>query len=219
MLDSNLKIGDIVYISSLGDTTGNIDTYYERRYDLNFPYVKDNGYAVIYVDSNNPKFTSISGVLYDKEVTTIIACPASKKVDFIIPNSVVKIGYSTFENCSDLESIVIPSSVKKIGHSAFSGCKSLTDIIILNSIKSVERSSFSSCKNLSKVIFSESIINIGDLSFKNCKSLKSVYFEGNPPLEFGGKVFSNCHSKFKIYYKAGTIGWTNPWNGYRAEEY
>ena len=53
MLDSNIQIGDIIYISSVGDTDGNIDTYYERRYDLNFPYVKDNGYKVIYVDSNN----------------------------------------------------------------------------------------------------------------------------------------------------------------------
>lgn len=55
-LDSKFKIGDIVYISSQGDTDGNIDSFYENRYDLNYPNYPDDkqhGYNVLYVNSND----------------------------------------------------------------------------------------------------------------------------------------------------------------------
>lgn len=97
MLDSNIKIGDIVYISSFDDATGNIDTFYERRYDLNFPYVKDNGYKVIYVDSNrnliiiNKKYEDLpSNVNLTNHYISLVKCENITINDGYIDAAIIK---------------------------------------------------------------------------------------------------------------------------------
>ena len=44
----------------------------------------------IIIDENNPSFKSMDNILYNKEITTLLVCPATK-TEVIIPNSVTKI--------------------------------------------------------------------------------------------------------------------------------
>ena len=67
----------------------------------------------INVASDNPNFSSVDGVLYNKDKTKIICVPGGIRGDFTIPSSVNCIGYSAFEDDS-LTSVKIPSSVTKI---------------------------------------------------------------------------------------------------------
>ena len=82
----------------------------------------------INVDSNNPNYSSVDGVLFNKDKTTLVACPGGKQGAYTIPNSVTSIGESTFYNCSSLTSVTIPNSVKSIGYDAFRHCTGLTSI-------------------------------------------------------------------------------------------
>jgi hypothetical protein len=90
--------------------------------------------GLIIVDDNNQYFSDIDGVLYDKDQATIIQCPNSKAGSFDIPKTVTSIGYSAFENCTDLTSISIPTSVKSIYSRTFLNCRNLTSIIVKNTI-------------------------------------------------------------------------------------
>ncbi|MBQ6676473.1 MAG: leucine-rich repeat domain-containing protein, partial [Clostridia bacterium] len=55
----------------------------------------------INADDDNPFYKSVDGVLYDKEVTTLICCPEGKtRID--IPDSVTSIGNSAFRYCTSL---------------------------------------------------------------------------------------------------------------------
>ena len=61
------------------------------------------------------------------KVNTVEICrPWATSVN--IPNSVIEIGESAFEDCTGLSSITIPSSVESIGDYAFWNCSSLTSI-------------------------------------------------------------------------------------------
>ncbi|MBR5189864.1 MAG: leucine-rich repeat domain-containing protein, partial [Paludibacteraceae bacterium] len=55
----------------------------------------------IIIDENNPSFKSIDNILYNKEITTLLVCPATK-TEVIIPNSVTKIGEGAFYYCTNL---------------------------------------------------------------------------------------------------------------------
>ena len=82
----------------------------------------------ISVDPNNLNFSSLDGVLYDKEKTKIIKVPRGKTGDFVIPNSVISIASYSFSYCTGLTSIVIPNSVTNIEYSAFKDCTKLNRI-------------------------------------------------------------------------------------------
>ena len=82
----------------------------------------------INVDSNNPNYSSVDGVLFNKEKTTLVAYPGGKQGAYTIPNSVTSIGYTAFHGCSSLTSVTIPNSVTSIGESAFYGCDKLVDV-------------------------------------------------------------------------------------------
>ncbi|MBQ7256469.1 MAG: leucine-rich repeat domain-containing protein [Abditibacteriota bacterium] len=81
----------------------------------------------INVDKNNKNYTSVSGVLYNKDVTKLIQCPGGVS-SIEIPDSVTSIGDVAFRGCSRLKSIMIPNSVTSIGWGAFWGCESLKEI-------------------------------------------------------------------------------------------
>ena len=104
----------------------------------------------INVDSDNTAFCSQDGILYNKEMTALIYCPA-KKTAVSIPNSVTSIGEWAFFGCRSLTSVTIPNSVTSIGEFAFSGCSGLTSVTIPNSVTSIGSDAFSGCSGLEAI--------------------------------------------------------------------
>ncbi|OPZ35883.1 MAG: hypothetical protein BWY98_00604 [Tenericutes bacterium ADurb.BinA155] len=81
------------------------------------------GLASIIVDSANPNYQSIDGVLFSKDGKTLIAYPAGKSGSaYVIPSSVTSVGWCAFFGCTGLTSVTIPSSVTNVSYGAFYGC-------------------------------------------------------------------------------------------------
>ena len=82
------------------------------------------------VDTNNPEFISVDGVLYTKDMTILHQYPAGKEgTSYIIPDTVKRISAQAFTNAS-LEAVTIPDSVVFIGMNAFLYCTYLKTVNI-----------------------------------------------------------------------------------------
>ena len=64
----------------------------------------------ITVDPGNANYSSIDGILFNKDATSLICCPGAKTT-VTIPNSVTSIGDRAFFDCSNLEAIYVQSQV------------------------------------------------------------------------------------------------------------
>jgi hypothetical protein len=85
--------------------------------------------AEIKVAADNTAYTAENGVLYNKNLTALLAYPAGKTdLSFTIPDGVTTIGDSAFAWCVRLSVITLPDSVTSIGEEAFRSCTSLTSV-------------------------------------------------------------------------------------------
>lgn len=122
------------------------------------------GLKNITVDSSNPSFCSESGVLFNKDKTTLIYWPRGKTGSYTIPDGVTAIGDYAFYYCSGLTSVTIPSSVTSIGESAFQHCTGLTSITIPNSVTSIVNLAFWDCDSLTIVYIPSGVNFVPDES-------------------------------------------------------
>jgi hypothetical protein len=97
-------------------------------------YIGTNGgFAVntsllsIHVDPNNPAYCSISGILFDKGKTELIAYPESRAGNYRIPDGVQSIGEFAFAYSEYLTNVTIPQDVVSI-NKAFSFCTNLEGV-------------------------------------------------------------------------------------------
>ena len=154
------------------------------------------------VESNNQNYSSLNGVLFNKDKSTLIQYPAGKPdATYIIPNSVkiigvaafldsvnltnitildgpTSIGENAFTNCDSLTSITIPGTVEKIGTQAFNGCQALMNVIICDGTKKIDNFAFNYCTSLTNITIPDSVTEIGFCAFSLCDSLTDVYYPG-----------------------------------------
>ena len=129
-----------------------------------------SGCNICFFICNSTYFQNDDVCLFNKDKTAIV-CTIKDCVNYIIPNSVTKIGDSAFKRCESLQSVTIPNSVTSIGNIAFCGCKSLQSITIPNSVTKIGDYAFSNCYSLQSVTIPNSVTKIGDKAFFLCAHL------------------------------------------------
>ena len=139
-------------------------------------------------------FSSVGGVLFNRELSALITYPAGKPGPYVVPNSVTNIGNYAFSGCTRLESVTIGNSVISVGQSAFSYCMSLASVTVENSV---------------------TYINIGSRAFYGCTSLASVYFAGYPPIVDSSPFDSPFYGDpfVTVFHRSGNFGWGSTFAG------
>ena len=159
--------------------------------------------ALINVDANNPNYSSSDGVLFSKDQTLLISCPFSKTGDYTIPVSVVTVGSSAFQDCTNLNVVNIPASVTTINASAFLNCSGIITINNLNPnysgtdgvLFNKTQTALIQCPNSKTGNYNipSSVTAIGGGAFYGCTGLTSIVTKANNPIDLSAfqNVFYN----------------------------
>ena len=95
----------------------------EKVSSLDSSSFSGTGIENISVPDNNTKYCSVDGILYSKDLKTLILCPGGKTGSIVIPKSVERIEWDSFRDCKNLTgSITLPDSIVTIGRMAFESC-------------------------------------------------------------------------------------------------
>ncbi len=117
------------------------------------------------VDADNPNYSVLNGVLYDKDKTRLMYCPVSK-------NGILD----------------IPSTVKTIAVDAFYNCSGLTEITLPPTLMTIEDWAFENCFNLASISIPSMVSSLGNNAFYNCFRLTSIYANGSVPVDLSSKA-------------------------------
>lgn len=168
----------------------------------------------IEVSEDNPYFCDVDGVLYNKDVTTLVYYPEGREdATYTFPDTVTElseycfhssniktltfseniknIGYRVFYSCDELEEIVLPQGLENIGNGAFYYCENLKAVNIPDTVLNIGESAFGNCYDLENVVIPDSVTEIGRWAFENCSSLKAVHFGAGVEI-YGYEMFSRC---------------------------
>ena len=132
----------------------------------------------IEVASNNEHYSSVDGILFNKDATELVCYPGGRTGSYTISESVNSVCNYAFSGCASLTSVTIPDSVTSIGKQTFSGCTALTDVTIPDRVTSIGDYAFYNCFELASVTIPESVMSIGERAFYGCTALTDVYYTG-----------------------------------------
>lgn len=123
-------------------------------------------FTEIEVDPENPYCTSVDGVLFSKDMKTLVCFPCGKKDSiYVVPEGVEAIANYAFSNNGWLKKILLPKSLKKLGIDAFSGCDKLAVLDLPEGLEEIEEACFAMSNKINRMRIPKSI-----------KTLKSSVF-------------------------------------------
>lgn len=109
----------------------------------------------INVDENNKNFSSVDGVLFNKEKTELYQYPIAKEgSEYTVPEGVEYIGWGAFEYTT-LAEITFPESLKVIDKGAFWPAHNLRSIHLPSKVESIAVDAFSGCTSLAEITVDE----------------------------------------------------------------
>ena len=169
----------------------------------------------INVSPDNPNYSSLDGVLFNKDMTILLTYPLGKPDEaYTVPDSVKEIAIKAFWVNQHITSVTLPDGSTTIGEAAFYNCKSLTSVDIPESVTDINGFAFSGTAWIEKkraedpfvtvngilidgfacegdIVIPDTVHTVGGLSFNYNESLTSVEFPANVrKIEYG--AFNNC---------------------------
>lgn len=161
----------------------------------------------VIVSEDNENYTAQDGVLFNKDMTELVAYPIGMGAkEYAVPDGVTQIDDYAFYNSKTLEKITISSSVKTIGSCVFGRCSMMKEIAlsadnpnytlqngVLLSKDMTRLIIYPACGGIAEYTVPESVTQIDKYAFYGCKSLKEITLPNNITI-LNGYIFSGCAS-------------------------
>ena len=149
----------------------------------------------------NKQYSVKNGMLFNRDETCLICCPAGL-APTEIPENVEEIGLYAFAGCK-MREITIPDTVQRIEDAAFSYCSNLECVKSAAGIRAdcggIEGHTFWNCTRLQEISLHQDTEYIPNGYFKGCTSLETVTIPEHVQF-FGSEPFDGCTSLKTIYF-------------------
>lgn len=143
------------------------------------------------VDENNPYICDVDGVIYTKDMKTLLFYPPAacvqtetdadgnevKFITYIIPEGVETIRSKAFYKCYELTEITLPSTLRSIEEKAFFRC-SLKAVTLPDSLTFIGKDAFSYCTAIEELTIPAGVTQIDEYAFYNCTAVKNLTMLG-----------------------------------------
>jgi len=176
----------------------------------NFSSIGDNCFSGcnnlndIEVSENNNYFSTLNGILMNKEQTSLVLFPRSLS-SYVLPDTVTAISTGAFYGCTALQTLTISnnSALTTIGSSAFYGCTNLSSVYLPIGITSIGGSAFYNCSSITTVTLPAVLTTIGNYAYKGCVGITTIDIPAGVTSIYG--TFSGCTNLETINFAEGSI--------------
>ena len=150
----------------------------------------------IEVSTSNAHYSSLQGILYNKDGTKLLWYPLGKNEDeLVLSPSLLALGEYALQECK-AKRVVLPDMLKEVGRGAFFRA-SLEEIRIPSQVASLYSGTFQECRSLHTVILGSGIKLVSAYSFADCPSLTTLRLECSLPptcdeTAFDPEAFTQC---------------------------
>lgn len=130
----------------------------------------------INVSLQNKFYTEVDGVLFDKNMETLLVYPgANENEEYIVPDGIRRIDKVAFAGCSNLKKIILPETLEDIGIGAFEDCSELKEIEIPYNVKKLPHLLFMRCTSIENIYLPYGLEEIDDWALAcDSENLKEI---------------------------------------------
>ena len=148
----------------------------------------------IYIDSNNPSYTDLNGILVNKEKTKLILYPAGRtSKTYTVPIGITNFEDGAFGYTQNLEKVIFQDGVESLSYELFYKNNSIKSVELSDSVKTINDRAFFNCTNLEEITLPDSVTKLGTGVFTDCTSLKKAVIPYSIS-ELSDNTFYNCSS-------------------------
>jgi len=131
--------------------------------DIGIGAFRSSGVSSFVVSEDNTEFAAKAGILYSKDLCTLVMYPDRYDESFTVPDTVTAIGNGAFA-MSKLSKVTFPSTLETIGDYAFMG-SNISEVTIPASVTLIGEYAFTMTFGLNKVVIETPTTNIGQAVF------------------------------------------------------
>ena len=205
---ANFKVLDLNQVETLGDHAINSPKLEDIRIPATLKKIPEgsidgSNIQHLYVAKDNPTYSDIDGVLFNKDKTTLIKFPAGRREDYTVPVSTKRIAEQAFQ-FTKLTTVNLNEGLETIGNNAFYKSNTLTAVTIPTTVTSIADKVFAWTPKLETVTFAEpsQLESMGTNVFIGNESLKTITLPTS--LKTTLETFNTCYALEEIIIPNGS---------------